>query len=54
MNLQPVSVAASGPATFTCCHCGVKADQSHGTVYADLEGEPFKDYYCAKCAKEAA
>lgn len=54
MNLQPVPVAPSGPLAFTCCRCGTRANQFHGTVYADLEGEPFKDYYCAKCAKEAA
>lgn len=54
MNLKPVPVTASGTQTFICCACGKRADQNHATVYADHDGEPFKAYYCAECAKEAA
>ena len=50
MNLQRVSVAASGPLTFTCACCGEKANQAHATVYADLEGPAFTAYLCAYCA----
>jgi len=54
VNLQLVPVAPSGTLTFACCACGKRADQNHAPVYADHDGEPFKAYYCAECAKEAA
>lgn len=62
MNLQIVSVAASGPITVTCRHCGRRATQGPsntmvqdehritGVVWADLDGAPFQDYYCSPCA----
>lgn len=51
MNMQPVSVNPSaGPLRFICTNCGRWADQAQATVYADLDGVPFVDYYCAPCA----
>ena len=47
MNLKLVT----GPAFRTNCRkCGkgVEAGDNH-TVYADLDGEAFKAYYCADC-----
>lgn len=56
MNLQPVT----GPImTFVCCKCGTRTTNAPGRegqpqVYADLEGEPFKAYYCAECLRGEA
>jgi len=48
-NFQVVAIAASGPQVFTCVACGRKINQAHTSVYADLNGAPFKDYYHADC-----
>lgn len=50
-NMQPVST----PPVFSCrCCCCNKAMQTdREEVYADLEGTPFKAYYCATCAAPA-
>lgn len=34
---------------FTCVTCNMQVFPKH-PVYADLDGVPFKDYYCGKCA----
>lgn len=46
MNLQPVTGAAF---TVTCIACGTLTRQRDG-LFADLDGEPFRAYYCAPCA----
>ena len=54
-NLQPVN--PPGPCfRFLCVKCG-RREQSITTdgrenAYADLNGKPFVDYYCLKCAEE--
>lgn len=58
MRLQKVPVGVGGPLTFVCCRCGnvVKqqpdppAPQTGMTVYADLDGEAYRTYYCSPCA----
>jgi hypothetical protein len=53
MNLQPVT---GTPFRITCKECGVNywaGDIQTGsptTIYADLNGRAWKDYYCAMCA----
>jgi len=32
-----------------CCHCGFISQSIESRWWADLEGEPFKAYYCQKC-----
>ena len=52
MNLQPVPIAQSGSLKFACVKCGDIVWQSVDTpVFADLDGEPFIDYYCHHCAE---
>jgi hypothetical protein len=59
-NFQPVGITASGPRTFRCSHCMCKIYQDPireeplleprvGTVWADLNGTAFVDYYCTGC-----
>jgi hypothetical protein len=40
--------------TYRCVGCGdvITYDDRRGGVFADLDGRPFKDYYCGKCAEE--
>jgi hypothetical protein len=33
---------------FVCCNCGIQSDNTEG-YGADLDGEPFKAYYCLLC-----
>jgi hypothetical protein len=33
----------------TCIKCGKKVMSDIQPTYADLDGKPFKDYYCFKC-----
>jgi hypothetical protein len=57
MNLKLVT---GTPFTITCVGCGHKAvagdnsenwrDRIPGPVYADLDGDPYKAYYCNECA----
>jgi len=56
MRLQQVT---GRPFTITCHACGRRAvagdkaeeyrDRVPGPVFADLDGEPFKAYYCSEC-----
>ena len=50
MNLRPVAPLP----TFrcVCITCGKAMLSSKEVVFADLEGEPFKAYFCARCASE--
>lgn len=53
MNLQPVGGepgTAAGELQLTCKRCGAKGKAP--TMKADLDGEPFEDYYCAHCASQ--
>ena len=51
MNLQHIG---SGPSPFTagskvnCYNCGLAFEANYG--FADLDGPPFKAYYCPECA----
>lgn len=55
MNLQPMDNSRFA-AYFICCQCGKRMvlSRAEPTIYADLDGEPFKAYYCADCARKAA
>jgi hypothetical protein len=48
-NYQPVSHGTNGFET-RCVSCDQRISTTSGTVYADLEGEPFRAYYCPRCA----
>jgi hypothetical protein len=56
MNLKPMGEQRKPSFAFTCKKCerhlmaGQQADQGR-EVYADLDGEPFKTYYCADCVE---
>ena len=45
MRLEKVT---GPPFGVTCCKCQ-KRTESDRDVYADLDGEPFKAYYCSGC-----
>jgi hypothetical protein len=49
VNIQIVSIAASGPCTFICRSCERRIDQRYQDVYADLDGPPWT-YMCPQCA----
>ncbi|CAO0822469.1 hypothetical protein DFAR_3060042 [Desulfarculales bacterium] len=40
--------------SYRCVNCGLLVTYGDrlGGVYADLDGKPFRDYYCGKCAEE--
>jgi len=57
MNLQPIGLsrieqdakqAKNFVEAIAWCKCGTKVFTRNG--YADLDGEPFKAYYCPACA----
>ena len=56
MKLEKVK-ASSFPVRLICCacgrSCGVPEKDGSISIYADLDGEPFRAYYCAKCAANA-
>ena len=37
------------PLNYRCISCGRMVDASREAVFADIEGEPFKAYYCEPC-----
>lgn len=39
---------------FFCIGCGKRMllSKAEPPIYADLDGEPFKAYYCGDCARE--
>lgn len=45
MNLQPINPRGPSAVILPCIRCGAKP-----VTHADLDGEPFKAYYCATCA----
>lgn len=47
MNLVKVD---GTPFTVTCVKCGRKAMSDKVNYYADIDGKPYKDYYCPTCA----
>lgn len=50
MRLVPVDPNRWYPTSITCIHCGVRRDSS--VMVADLDGEPFRAYYCPDCIPE--
>lgn len=46
MKLHPIGGRSF---SFTCIRCGTRA-QNTGSAAADLDGVPFRDYYCSACA----
>jgi hypothetical protein len=51
MNLFPISRNAShAPLRLPCACQQCDGDVSTADGYADLDGDPFKAYVCAKCA----
>ena len=52
MNLQIVNPSVYR-VYFTCVKCGKQMvlSKAEDPIYADLDGEPFKAYYCTKCAQ---
>jgi hypothetical protein len=47
MYLYPVN--PTPPFTAICKHCGQKLYSARDTIFADLEGKAFEDYYCKPC-----
>lgn len=35
-----------------CIKCGKRLERNDWPIWADLDGEPFKAYYCAECKQE--
>lgn len=50
MILQPVYPNRAQPSYVLCRVCGKWAKDTD--AFADLAGEPFKDFYCKACAEE--
>jgi NAD-dependent SIR2 family protein deacetylase len=48
VNLQPIQ---GKPFTFACIRCGGKTVSDAPGSMADLDGVPFRAWYCAKCAQ---
>ena len=49
MNLQKVT---GKPFRCTCVQCGWRNSTDNEDFTADLDGKPFKDYYCSKCTQK--
>ena len=50
MNLQPVYPNRAQPVYVLCCACEKMAKDT--ASFADLDGEPFKAFYCEACAEK--
>jgi hypothetical protein len=50
MNLQRVKPWGAKPYNLLCLQCGEW--DLDAKCYADLDGEPFKAFYCEKCGDE--
>lgn len=50
MILQPVYPNRAQLTYVQCRHCGKMTKDTE--AFADLAGEPFKDFYCKACAEE--
>jgi uncharacterized protein YlaI len=55
MNLQRMNDDRYA-AYFICLDCGKRLvlSRAEPPIYADLDGEPFKAYYCPDCAETLA
>lgn len=55
MRLAPITSAKETPFTFTCHRCmkNYRSD-TNPEARADLDGAPFRAYYCPPCAAELA
>ena len=49
MNFRIVK-SDSGAIKVSCVACGKKVATNQEPVYADIDGDPFVDYYCYQCA----
>jgi hypothetical protein len=47
MNLQPINPPLKDGQRLICVKCN-----EWKAIFADLDGEPFKAYYCADCAQQ--
>lgn len=50
MRMNPVDNANSPEVNLTCANCNDRI--SSRNAYADLDGEPFKAYYCDSCRRK--
>jgi hypothetical protein len=51
MRLEQMRFNPSGMPVVKCAKCSEKIRPSYvDSMFADLDGEPFKAYYCAPCA----
>jgi hypothetical protein len=50
MNKHKFQLVTGKAFTIKCVKCGKDSMSDDGNWYADLNGTPFKDYYCAHCA----
>ena len=51
MRLIPITNAITKPFRFVCVACGkANTTDRDPEARADLDGEPFKAYYCGPCA----
>lgn len=50
MNLQPLKHYSTPPWKVLCIRCNEWEPEDK--CYADLDGEPFKDFYCKACHDE--
>lgn len=55
MNLRPISSAKERPFRTACIRCGsaIQTDRDD-KARADLDGIPFRAYYCGSCAETRA
>lgn len=49
MNLQPINPPLPASASIFCAQCNTSS-RAEG-AFADLEGEPFRAFYCLVCTK---
>lgn len=47
MNLQPINPPLKQDQRLICVSCN-----QWRAIFADLDGQPFRDYYCAECAEQ--
>ena len=49
MNLKPVNPEPQPGQRLLCASCGKMKEARK--MFADLDGEPFKAYYCSECTQ---
>ena len=52
MNIQEVDSPGKVGFLTVCCECEARLDSRINTIYADIDGEPFKAYYCRLCVPD--